>query len=320
MRPVSASAASLRLSVTDRCNLRCAYCLPAGDLSFSPRGALLGLEALAETVAWLVARHGVEDVKITGGEPLVRRGVPELVARIAALPGIREVSMTTNGTQLRPLAGLLARAGLKRVNVSLDTLDPRRFADLTRGGNVADVLDGIDAARAAGLAPLKGNAVLRRSSYREDVPALLDLAAAKGVALRFIELMRTGTEAAWAASEFVSGAEVRAWLAAEGSPVRLLPAADAAPARPSRVAWRGGELAVGWIDPVSHAFCGGCDRLRLDARGRLRRCLMDDAAFPLGESLARGERGLEAAVAAYLAAKRPPGEMATAETMAALGG
>lgn len=312
-------SASLRVSVTDRCNLRCAYCMPEPGPASLPARELPSLEVLAGAVSWVVARCAVDRVKLTGGEPLVRDGLPAFVSAVAAIPGVREVSMTTNGTRLRRFAPALAEAGLKRVNVSLDTPDPLRFASLTRGGRVEEVLDGIDAAREAGLAPVKINAVLRRSAFREDVPALLDLAAERDLELRFIELMRTGTEAAWAASEYVAGSDVRAWLTRQAL-VELMPSLGSSPARLSRVPWRGVELTVGWIDPVSHAFCGACERLRLDARGGLRRCLMDDATLPLGEMLARREDGLDDPVAAYLAAKRPPARMAIAEAMAAIGG
>jgi cyclic pyranopterin phosphate synthase len=259
-------------------------------------------------------------VKVTGGEPLVRGGVPAFVAKVVAIPEVREVSMTTNGTRLAGSATELAAAGLARVNVSLDTLDAARFRELTRGGRVEEVLEGIDAALAAGLTPLKLNSVLRRSSFREDVPALLDLAAARGVEIRFIELMHTGTEAAWALGERVTGAVVREWLAGEGAEITPLPGRPNAPARRTAISWRGRELVAGWIDPVSHSFCDACDRLRLDARGRLRRCLMDDCAFPLVDLLRRGEADVAESAAAYVSGKLPPAAMTIASTMASIGG
>ncbi len=235
----AAGAATLRVSVTDRCNLRCAYCMPEAGVPLLPRGEIPPLSELASAVAWLASRYGVDRVKVTGGEPLVRGGLPEFVAKVAAIPGVAEVSMTTNGTRLAPAARELAAAGLARVNVSLDTLDPGRFRELTRGGRVEEVLEGIDAALEAGLTPLKLNSVLRRSSFREDVPALLDLAARKGVEIRFIELMQTGTEAAWAIAERVTGAAVREWLATEGARITPLPARPNAPARRTAIAWGG---------------------------------------------------------------------------------
>ncbi len=316
----AAGAATLRVSVTDRCNLRCAYCMPEEGIQLLPRSEIPPLSELASAVAWLASRYGVDRVKVTGGEPLVRGGLSAFVAKVVAIPGVREVSMTTNGTRLAGTAAELAAAGLARVNVSLDTLDPARFRELTRGGRVEEVLDGIDAALEAGLKPLKLNSVLRRSAYREDVPALLDLASRKAVEIRFIELMHTGTEAAWATAERVTGATVREWLESEGAVIAPLPDRPNAPARRTSVSWRGLELVAGWIDPVSHSFCDDCDRLRLDARGRLRRCLMDDQLFPLVDLLRRGESAVEEAAAGYVARKQPPTAMTIGATMASIGG
>lgn len=318
--PRAAGATTLRVSVTDRCNLRCAYCMPEEGIRLLPRSEIPPLTEIADAVAWLVPRFEVDRVKVTGGEPLVRGGVPALVAKVAAIPGVREVSMTTNGTLLAAKAAELAAAGLARVNVSLDTRDPERFRALTRGGRVEEVLEGIDAALAAGLLPLKVNAVLRKSSFREDLPPLLELAAEKGVEIRFIELMQTGTEAAWAASERVTGDTVRAWLESEGAGLTPLPDRPNAPARRTAVRFRGREAVAGWIDPVSDSFCDDCDRLRLDARGRLRRCLMDEELFPLVELLRRGGDALEEAAAGYLARKEPPAAMRIGSAMASIGG
>lgn len=318
--PRAAGAATLRVSVTDRCNLRCAYCMPEEGIRLLPRSEIPPLSEMAEAVAWLVARFGVDRVKVTGGEPLVRNGVAAFVSKVAAIPGVREVSMTTNGTRLAATAAELAAAGLARVNVSLDTLDPERFRELTRGGRVEEVLEGIDAALAAGLAPLKVNSVLRRSSFREDVPPLLELAAEKGVEIRFIELMQTGTEAAWAAAERVTGDAVRTWLESEGAVFAALQGRPNAPARRTAVSFRGREVVAGWIDPVSDSFCDDCDRLRLDARGRLRRCLMDERLFPLVDLLRRGEEALEEAAAGYVSRKQPPAAMSMPATMASIGG
>ena len=315
-----AGAATLRVSVTDRCNLRCAYCMPESGVPLLPRAEIPRLPELAGAVRWLVERLGVDRVKVTGGEPLVRGSLPAFVGEVAAIPGVREVSLTTNGTRLPALAEPLARLGLSRVTVSLDTLDADRFRELTRGGRVEEVLAGIDAALAAGLSPVKLNSVLRESSYRVDVPALLAFAAGKGLEIRFIELMHTGTEAAWALAERVAGARVRDWLAAEGASFAPLPSPPSSPARRALVSFRGLEVATGWIDPVSDAFCGACDRLRLDARGRLRRCLMDDAALPLVDLLRREQPGVEEAVALFLAGKRPPDAMTIASPMASIGG
>lgn len=317
--------ATLRLAVTDRCNLRCAYCMPAGGVRTLPRHDLLTLEELLAVVAWIDRRWPLAKVKLTGGEPLVRRGLATLVRGLVGLPGAPELSMTTNGTRLADHAAELAAAGLARVNVSLDTLDPARYRELTRGGSVADVLAGIDAATAAGLAPVKLNAVLRRSAWRDDVPALLDFAAGRGLQLRFLELMRTGPDSSWCAAESCSAAEVVAWLGRHPD-CELVHApgrsgGGAGPARNGRLRWRGADLTVGWILPVSKPFCTACDRLRLDARGRLRRCLMDPEVVELARILAvGGDAAADAAVRRHVAGKRPPDAMNTQLPMVQLGG
>jgi GTP 3',8-cyclase len=307
----------LRLSVTDRCNFRCRYCMPAQGVPGLAHHDLLPLERLAELVQWLVRHTEIHRVRLTGGEPLVRRGIDTLVANLAAMSGLDEVSLTTNGTLLAEMAPRLKAAGLRRVNVSLDTVDEKRFLEITRGGNLAVVLEGIEAARRAGLTPIKLNAVLRRSTWESDVPLLLDYAAAGGLEVRFIELMRTGTERAWCAGELISADEVRSGLPAEFIP---LEERNAAPARRTLVAWRGTRIVVGWITPRSHPFCGRCDRLRLDARGRLRRCLMDPRQLDLEQLLRRDCELPEVSFASYLAGKTPPSAMDNALAMSQIGG
>lgn len=315
----------LRVGITDRCNLRCAYCMPSTGIRQIGRDQLPDLEELAELVAWLDRHCPLEKIKITGGEPLVRSGIADFVRRVAQLPRRPEISMTTNATLLADRAHDLRSAGLTRVNVSLDTLDPRRYRQLTRGGRVEQVLNGLSAARDAGHSPIKINAVLRRSGWRQDVPALLDFAAEHGFELRFLELMRTGTERAWCQREFLSANEVMRWLA--GRPgcsllhTRDLTVWGSPPARKGWIRWRGEELRVGWILPVSLPFCDTCNRLRLDAGGRFRRCLMDPEGLPLRQNLAKdGEVATRDALARYIAGKRPPEKMSTDLPMVKLGG
>ncbi len=310
---------TLRVSVTDRCNLRCRYCAPARPGAPAGSGALCSLETLAAATAWLARLGGVRRIRLTGGEPLVRRGLPHLVEALAAVPGVAEVAMTTNGTALARFAPALRRAGLRRVNVSLDTVDPCRFAQLTGGGDLGAVLEGIAAARAAGLEPVKLNAVLRRSAWREDVPALLDFAAGANLEIRFIELMSIGAAAAWSAGEMVPAGTVLEWLGAVAE-VRTVAGGGAAVARPTRIRWRGAELAVGWITPVSRPFCGGCSRLRLDARGRLRRCLMDPEVLAVPPLLELPPERAGQRLASYLEGKRRPWAMSAATPMVAVGG
>jgi cyclic pyranopterin phosphate synthase len=294
--------------------------MPADGVAKLRHDELPSLELLAKAVRWLAEECGVERVKLTGGEPLVRSGVEELVRQLAGTPGIAEVSMTTNGALLAGRAAALAGAGLARVNISLDSLEPERFSELTRGGRLEDTLEGIDAALAAGMTPVKVNAVLRRSCWREEVPRLLDFAAGHDIELRFIELMRTGTERDWATAEQICADEVIGWLSRESS-ITDMPAPRSAPARGTVVGWRGGLIRVGWITSVSEPFCGRCNRLRLDARGMLRRCLMDDRSLPLVRMLEEGAGPeLRRLVVSYVDAKHPPDSMDTPLTMNALGG
>jgi GTP 3',8-cyclase len=310
----------LRLSVTDRCNFRCRYCMPPEGVPKVPNSDLLSLERLAELVAWLTSRVGIERVKLTGGEPLVRAGINHLISQIASTPGVKEVSLTTNGSLLTQLSPQLKAAGLSRVNVSLDSLDPARFAEVTRGARLEQTLDGIQAAIAAGLVPLKLNAVLRRSTWQDDVPSLIDYAAQMGLELRFIELMRTGTERNWCESEFIAVHEVRAWLEKRA---QVLPMATptAAPARMTQVSWQGKNVAVGWIMPRSHPFCSSCERVRLDSRGRLHRCLMDQRTLDLATLLHQESSDFAAAALyGYMADKRAPDAMDSADSMSLIGG
>jgi len=293
--------------------------MPAGAEGRAADDGPIPLEQLAAAIRWLVVEHGVDRVKLTGGEALVRRGVVSLVRTAATVPGVREVSLTTNGSLLEAHARPLAKAGLSRVNVSLDSVDPARFALLSRGGRLQDTLAGIDAALAAGLAPVKLNAVLHRADWPRHVSLLLDFAATRGLEIRFIELMRSGTERAWCEGEYLPADMVRRWLTARTALVPERSPASA-PARRERALWNGRQLVVGWITPRSQPFCAACDRLRLDSRGRLRRCLMDPVTLPLVELLERGEGAARLALAAYLDGKRRPAAMETPQDMYALGG
>ncbi|HVO63674.1 MAG TPA: GTP 3',8-cyclase MoaA [Terriglobales bacterium] len=314
------AARLLRISVTDRCNFRCRYCMPEGGVPKVARQDLLSLEELASLARWLVPRVGIKRIKLTGGEPLVRRGLEALIRELAILTGITDLSMTTNGSCLAKHAPALKTAGLKRVNVSLDTLNTDRFRELTRGGRLEDTLAGIAAGVAAGLVPLKLNSVLRHSSWQEDVPALLDYAAANNFELRFIELMRTGTARAWCDPEFVAASRVQLWLSSQGSFLPRFGGEDG-PARSWLISWGGANLKVGWITPRSEPFCQSCDRLRLDSRGRLYRCLMDPKFFDLSEVLRGPNDGrTEEKLFLYLAGKLPPRSMDNTSAMSLIGG
>jgi cyclic pyranopterin phosphate synthase len=212
----------------------------------------------------------------------------------------------------------LKAAGLSRVNISLDSLDEERFAEVSRGGSLRHTLDGIQAAQDAGLTPIKLNTVLRRSTWKQEVPSLLGFAARTGFEIRFIELMRTGTERAWCESEFVSVDEVCQELGAE-----ILPSPDrsSSPARSTSVNWRGTLLNVGWITPRSHPFCARCERLRLDARGHIRRCLMDPTTLDLPRVLgATDDVTAQREFRNYIAGKVPPLAMDSPFAMSQIGG
>lgn len=313
------SPSVLRLSVTDRCNLRCRYCMPATGTKIRNGSRILSYEELIDLVQWLCRLIPIAGIKLTGGEPLARKNIGFLIRGLARIPGISEISATTNGSLLAESAEQLAEAGLVRVNVSLDTLDPVRFEDLTRGGRLADTMAGIHAALAAGLQPVKINSVLLADSWRNDVPRLLDLAAELGLELRFIELMRTGTEAAWSSAQLVEVTEVRRWLGLE-EPIGSV-GTTGGPARVEVISWRDTVVRVGWITPQSHRFCHSCARLRLDSLGTLRRCLMDPVVLPLAKLRSRhSEEDMARGLAQYMNGKLPPASMTSDLPMIAVGG
>lgn len=276
----------LRISLTDRCNYRCTYCVPPGGWDASASEELLGLDAVLRFAALMVER-GVRRIRLTGGEPLIRRGVVELVAALSALPGLDEVAMTTNGHLLDRYAAPLHRAGLSQLNVSLDTLDPDRFAQITGGGDLTRVLAGIDAAEDAGYRGIKINTVALEENAGERA-AIVEHCWARGRVPRFIEKMPLGGLDAGR----VTADEVLAELSARW---RLTPVersdAPRGPARYHRVVdgrWTGAR--VGLIAPMSDPdFCATCNRARLTARGDLRACLADDRQVTLGDALLRGE-------------------------------
>lgn len=269
-------ARTLRVSLTDRCTLRCRYCLPADGAAWLPDDEVLTDEEVLRLVRIAVERLGVRRVRLTGGEPLLRRGVVGIVARIAgmrAADGSRpRVALTTNGVSLARKADALADAGLDRVNVSLDTLDRERYAALTRRDRLPDVLSGLAAARRTGLTPIKVNTVLIRGVNDDEAVPLLRWAAAEGYRLRFIEQMPLGPAHEWDRTQLVTAQEILDRLMTE---VELVPVPaerrGSAPAEMWRVA--GTDAEVGVIGSVSRPFCGACDRVRLTAEGHVRHCL-----------------------------------------------
>ncbi|MEV0153481.1 GTP 3',8-cyclase MoaA [Micromonospora sp. NPDC050686] len=274
-------AQDLRVSLTDKCNLRCTYCMPAEGLPWLAGPQLLTDEEVVRLVRVAVRRLGVTEVRFTGGEPLIRPGLPGIVAAVAALEPRPRISLTTNGIGLARLAPALRAAGLDRVNVSLDTLDQARFSRLTRRDRLADVLAGLAGATTAGLTPVKVNSVLMRGVNDDEAPALLRFALDQGYQLRFIEQMPLDAQHGWDRATMVTADEILAALAGEFELTADPTERGAAPAETWLV--DGGPARVGVIASVTRPFCGACDRTRLTADGQLRSCL-----FATDESDLRG--------------------------------
>jgi cyclic pyranopterin phosphate synthase len=289
----------LRIAVTDRCNFRCTYCMPAEGLQWLPREEILSFEEIERIAALLVRRYGVEGIRLTGGEPTVRAHLPVLVEKLAAL-GV-DLSMTTNGTSLRLLAADLRAAGLRRVNVSLDTLHRERFSEMTRRDELDRVLDGIDAAVEAGFSPVKVNVVIERGVNDGEVLDLAVFGRERGVEIRFIEFMPLDAHGEWDRSKVLSQDEIVATIGAS-FPIERMPARGAAPADRWRYLDGGGTIGV--IPTVTHAFCGDCDRVRITADGQFRTCLFAVDEIDLRAAVRRGDddeaiaRLIEDAVAA----------------------
>jgi GTP 3',8-cyclase len=282
----------LRVSVTDRCNLRCVYCMPAEGIQWRPHSDILRYEEIAEVVR-MAAGQGVREVRLTGGEPLVRPNLTALVKMIAEIPEIEDISLTTNGLLLGALAPELAEAGLKRVNISLDTLKPDRFERLTRGGSFDKVMKGIEAAQAADLNPIKINAVVVRGVNDDEMEDMARLSIDCGWHVRFIELMPIQNQASWGAdlpdpqAAFISYAEMLDRLLPLGlKPIP--PKIGIGPAQEYQLAGAAGR--IGFISPLSDdGFCQRCNRMRLTADGNLRPCLTSEIEVPILNAVRSGE-------------------------------
>jgi cyclic pyranopterin phosphate synthase len=260
---------NLRISVTDRCNLRCTYCMPE-EVVFMDRAELLTFEEMTHFVE-VAAPLGIDKVRLTGGEPLMRRELPRLVAMLAKVPGIKDLGLTTNGLLLAGQAQALYDAGLRRINISLDTLDPERFRQVARRDGLEDVLAGIEAARRAGFRPIKVNAVAIRGQTDADVVPLARWARQHGLEMRFIEYMPIGAEA-WERDKVFFGHEILDRIESEVAP--LVPARDYDPRAPAMdFEYADGGGRIGLIASISRPFCLQCNRLRLTADGKLRNCL-----------------------------------------------
>lgn len=289
----------LRISVIDHCNLRCVYCMPLRGLSFIPSPDLL-TAAEIETVARAAVGLGFRKFRLTGGEPTLRADIVDIVGRIAAIPGVQDVAMTSNAVLLPRLAGPLRAAGLTRINVHVDTFHPERLKKIMRFGSLEEIETGIAAAEAAGLAPIKINVVVTRDYNDMDVADVARRAVERGWQARFIELMPLGggDTARVALTQFVPSRETRARIEAELGPLEAVPNAHPADeSRNFRVAGGGGR--IGFISPVSEPYCGTCNRMRLTADGKFHLCLLSDDELDVRKALRAG--GGEPAVAAILA-------------------
>ncbi len=314
----------LRISVTDRCNLRCTYCMPEEGMTFLPRTEVLSFDEIVR-VAGVARSLGVTSIRLTGGEPLVRKGLPTLVGRLSAL-GFEDLALTTNGMLLADQAETLAGAGLRRVNISCDSLQPERFAAIRRHGELATVLAAMDAAEDAGLTPLKVNVVLVRGQNDDEILDFAAFARETGRIVRFIEFMPLDAQGRWERDQLVPGRAVFDRIATAWP---LEPADEAqGPAPAERFRFVDGSGEIGLISSVTQPFCGTCNRLRLTADGAVRNCLFSDDEHALRELLRHG--GTDGDVEFHLRAaawgKQPghgindPGFLRPARSMSMIGG
>jgi cyclic pyranopterin phosphate synthase len=316
---------NLRISVTDRCNLRCSYCIPQEDVTWLPRKEVLSFEEIERFVRVLVPL-GIRKLRLTGGEPLLRKGLPDLVAKLVAVPGIVDVGMTTNAVGLAHLAKPLREAGLSRLNVSLDTLNRELYRKLTRRDALDAALAGLEAAADFGFEPIKVNAVIERDKNLSEVVPLAELAREKGIVLRFIEYMPIGMGDAWSNEQVVSNAEILSILREIG-PIEPVGEPDGTgPA--TRYRFTDGRGEIGLIGSVTEPFCGHCNRIRITADGKLRTCLFSVREHDVRSLLRSGAPDEElAALVERAVAKKEPGHkigrpdfVKPERTMSAIGG
>jgi cyclic pyranopterin phosphate synthase len=300
----------LRISVTDRCNFRCTYCMPEEGMQWLPRSEVMTFEEIERLARIFVGRYGVRGIRLTGGEPTVRAHLPVLVEKLAAIDGPNgpvDLAMTTNGATMRLVAQTLRDAGLQRVNVSLDTLDRVKFREMTRRDELVRVLDGIEAAKEAGFDPVKVNAVIERGVNDDEIVDLATFGRDRGVEVRFIEFMPLDADGHWMNDKVVGQDEIVAAIDTV-YPLEQLPARGAAPA--DRFRYLDGRGTIGVIPTVTKPFCGDCDRVRLTAEGQFRTCLFATKEFDLLAAMRSGESDdqlagrIEAAVATKWAGHR----------------
>jgi len=278
----------LRLSVTDRCNLRCRYCMPAEGVCKLSRHDILRFEDLHRIASQAIAL-GLEKIRVTGGEPLIRKGIVSFLEKLSAIPRLSELVLTTNGILLAPMAADLRRAGAQRLNVSLDSLQPETYARITRGGDLGRVLDGLDAAEQAGFPPAKINMVVMRGINDGEILDFAELTVSKGHCVRFIEYMPTMPDPEWRAL-WVPGQEVLRQIEQRYALQSLRAGERAGPARNFRITGAAGTL--GMISPISHRFCDSCNRIRITATGKAKGCLFAADDIDLKPYLRTGDKAL----------------------------
>ena len=286
----------LRVSVTDLCNLRCQYCMPSEGIRKMKHDQILTLEEIFQVVKAAV-ELGINKVRLTGGEPLVRKGIIQLIERIANLPGIKDLALTTNGVLLKEYAKDLKNAGLKRVNISLDTLNEEKYRQITRGGSISEVLNGIEAAVNAGLQPIKLNTVVIGGFNDNEIVEFAELTT-EGFDVRFIELMPIGQASGWAKSNFVSNGIIKDKLS------DLIPVYDSDKSSPARYYQLPGAAGkIGFINPISSHFCKYCNRIRLTADGRLKPCLHSNQEIDIKSILRNNQTDLKETISHAILAK-----------------
>ncbi|MGZ3646211.1 MAG: GTP 3',8-cyclase MoaA [Ktedonobacteraceae bacterium] len=263
---------SLRISITDKCNFRCTYCMPAEGLPWLKKSEILSYEEI-ERITRVAVNIGIEQIRLTGGEPLVRRDIPDLVRQLRQIEGLRSLSLTTNGILLKQLAGALAEAGLSRINVSLDSLIREKFAKLTRRDQLTRVLEGLEELeRYPSIHPIKVNAVAIKDYSEEEVLEFVRLARRKAYVMRWIEFMPLDADQIWRKEDILTGSDLKTLIENEYGP--LVPITTGDPSETARrYTFNDGIGEVGFINPVSEPFCATCDRIRLTADGQLRTCL-----------------------------------------------
>jgi len=279
----------LRLSVTDLCNLKCQYCMPEDGVSKKEHQQILRIEEYLKVVEAMV-ELGIDKVRLTGGEPLVRKGIVQLVEGLSQMSGIKEIAMTTNGTLLKKYAKSLKDAGLNRVNISIDTLNPEHYTRITRGGDIKDVLEGIEEAKRVGLLPIKLNVVAINGFNTDEVEDFIRMAD-ENLDVRFIELMPIGHSADWSQARYISNEEIfeqhRQWFMADESE-------QVGPAK--YFSKKDGRGRVGFINPISNHFCATCNRVRMTADGKLKLCLHTNKEYDVKPLLEQSAEQLQASL------------------------